>query len=196
MKIHASLNKAVTLLKQSYPCLLLVTFFILLLPFTSATLTCEGDGQAFFMPEQIKDRTISIPCTLSSTPPFNASCVGSLYFQGDLISTYPAIEDVGLFGKTPYVEISSNNVAESFTIEWSNRDLLSYTTFEWEVWCSEMSGNIHSDSGTLTTEYPFTEPILDKSLTFFQRDNGLLLGGFFTLLILGVLVIVLIKVAT
>ncbi len=165
------------------PVVILVLALCLFLPSASATLTCEGEGQAFFIPEFVEKETISIPCTLETLNPINASCVAMVYHEGELISVTPEIQDIGLFGRSSYIEVDSDNTIESFVVTLSNKDLLHLTEFGWEVWCKESVGTFHSSEGNLTTEYPFAEPVVRKSIVFMQRDVGQLVGLFFITII-------------
>ena len=174
---------------------ILILLLFLIQP-TSATLSCDGEGQIFFNPEIIERETISIPCTLSSTIPLNASCVASVYFDNELISTYPEIIDVREFGRTEFVEILSDNKIESFVVNFANRDLLHFENFSWEIWCKESSGQFHIATGNMIVEYPFSEPVLDWSMNIFQRDSSILIGLFLMLIFLSILAIIIYKVVS
>ena len=174
--------------------ILLSILLILLIPSIKATLTCEGEGQVFFKPEFIERDTLSIPCTLQSLNPINASCLVSVYFEDELISVYPEIDDLDWFGRTSYIEIASSNKDESFVAYIPNKDLLHFTNFTWEVWCKELDGTFHLATGSIVTEFSFAEPIVDITVTFLKRDVGIVIGMFFIIIIIVGLAIILYKV--
>lgn len=159
-------------------------FFILLCPFSFATLDCDVSGQAFFYPEYFEESTISIPCTINTDVNVNISCLAMISFEGDLLSTYPKMEDVGLYGRTDFLEITGETTAESFVVEIPSKDLLHLVTFEWEVICNEPSGVSHSSSGEFNSEYPFSELLLDAPMTFGIRDSTKLILLFIILFII------------
>ena len=156
-------------------------------------LDCEGNGQAFFYPEYFDESTISIPCTINTESTVNVSCIAMISFEGDLISTYPKVEDVGLYGRTTFARITGETTAESFVVEIPSKDLLHLETFEWEVICNDPSGISHLDSGTFDSEYPISEPLLDARMVFGVRDGTKLILLFFILFIVVVVACLVIK---
>ena len=171
----------------------MVLSLLFILPSSFAALDCDFNGQAFFYPDYVEESTISVPCTITTNSNVNVSCVGMVLFEGDLISTYPKIEDVEYYGRTSFIEITGETTSESFVFEIPSKDLLHLTTFEWKIICNEPSGISHSDSGTFNSEYPFSEILIDAPMTVGIRDSSKLIAFFFILFIIVVVACIAIK---
>ena len=158
--------------------LLVCLTLLILLPASWAvdSLTCEGEGQIFFKPEYVEERTISIPCYLYVEPIVNASCIGYIEKDGELISVYPKIEDVGLFGRSATIQLSSDGPRVSFVVEFPNRDLLNLENFTWTVKCGTNDDSILTKTGDIVVEYPFSESMIDPIMTLSLRDTGQVFG--------------------
>lgn len=170
--------------------LIMIMMVLILVPSVFSTLesvSCFGDGQAFFMPEIVEERTISIPCIVEGDEPINVSCVAVIYFEDEIISTYPPIEDVKLFGRSNLVRHSTDQDSSSFVVKFANRDLLHLGNFSYRVTCGDDEGNLNYTEGTILTEYPFSEPVVDTTRTFFQRDFAVFL---FAMVIVGLVVLI------
>ena len=173
--------------------LFLVVIFTLILPNAFAQLTCEGEGQAFFIPEYLQKSSISIPCSLSvSSAPLNASCLAFIEYEGDLISTFPEIVEIDLVGRESFIELASSGTSTSFTVNFKNRDLLHLVNFSWTVWCN--ADAFYSSEGSFITEYPFAETSFEKFQTIFIRDSTQVIVIFLTAIIAFLAALFVIKV--
>lgn len=174
---------------------ILILLALIFLPtLAHAQLTCRGEGQAFITPEYFEKDTISIPCRLTSEVSLNASCVGAIFFEGELLSTYPELTDIDLFGREAFVTLNKNKNTSSFVISFMNRDLLHGANFSWEVICKEFNGRYYSTNGSFVVEYPFAQISLGWVMTLFQRDFPLLMGLLFLLIFILVFVYFMLKV--
>lgn len=169
----------------------LILMLMAMIPLASAQLDCLGTGQAFMKPEYLEDDTISIPCsfsTINASDTVNISCVSLIFFEGDLISTYPEITDIDLFGRSRTINLASEASSASFVMKFKNRDLLNLFNFTWKVICKDDNFTYYEDSGEFKVEYPFVEPAFKGVMTIFQRDGARLIALMF-LIILGIIAI-------
>lgn len=166
---------------------ILILIIMAVIPLVSAQLDCLGTGQAFMKPEYLAQDTISIPCsftTLNATDIVNISCVSLIFFEDDLISTYPEITDIGLFGKSRTINLVSGASSASFVMKFKNRDLLNQFNFTWKVICKDSNFRYYEDSGQFKVEYPFAEPAFKGVMTIFQRDGARVIALMFLIILI------------
>lgn len=152
--------------------LYLTGMFILMVLPANASLSCNAGEEAFFLPNLLERESITLPCTVEVDQTTNVSCVGMIFFQGDLLSTYPPIEDVQLKAKEAYLTLHDVEESDSFTMSFSNTDLLHEENVTWQVWCKNAQGISYGTEGHFITRIKPAEPITDHFLTFFSRDAG------------------------